>query len=215
MAVSVDILNSQGEAAGALEVSDALLGQPDRPQIVRIALDSYLANRRHGSANSRTRGEVRGGGAKPWRQKGTGRARAGSRRSPLWRGGAVTFGPKPRDFGYRTNRKVRRQALLSALSSLQREQRLVVLDKIELPAPRTREVVQLRERLSIDPGYKVLILTDSIDPDLRRAAANLGLRSLHPTRVLPLNNMNIFELLFCDYLILTADGLKALEETYG
>jgi large subunit ribosomal protein L4 len=215
MPVSVEILNSRGEAAGTLELSDALFAEAEQPQAVRAALDCYLARQRHGAAHTLTRGEARGGGAKPWRQKGTGRARVGSRRSPIWTGGGTTFGPRPRDHGYRINRKVRRLALRSQLGALQREKRLLVLDKIELDAPKTRNLVALRERLGIDVGLKVLVLTDAVDPDLYRAARNLGRKSWHPTRVLPLNNMNVFDLLVCDYLILTTACVKALEELYA
>lgn len=215
MPVSVEVLNSRGESTGTLEVSDVLLGQPENVYVVRAALDCYLANQRQGTASTRTRGEVRGGGRKPWRQKGTGRARAGSIRSPIWVGGGVAFGPKPRDYGYRINRRVRQRAILTVLSSIQREKRLLVLDKIELPAAKTREVIALRRRLEIEPGKKVLIITEGVNEDLRRAAGNLGPRSEHPTRVLPVNNINVFVLLTCDYLIMTTGVLKALEEVYA
>jgi large subunit ribosomal protein L4 len=142
MPVSVEVLNSEGGTSGTLEVSEALLGQPENPHAVRAALDCYLANQRQGDASTRTRGMVRGGGAKPWKQKGTGRARVGSRRSPLWRGGAILFGPQPRDYGYRINRKVHRLAFLSVFSSLQRNKHLIILDQIGLAAPKTRNVVR-------------------------------------------------------------------------
>ncbi len=214
MPVSVEILNSRGEPSGTLEVSETLLGQPENPQAVRACLDCYLACQRQGDASTRTRGMVRGGGAKPWKQKGTGRARAGSRRSPLWRGGATLFGPSPRDYNYRVNRKVRRLAFLSILSSLQNEKRLRILDKIDIGEPKTRNVLALRERLNIEPGKKVLILTEAVEPELCRAAANLG-RSLHPTWVLPMNNLNVFALLHCDYLVLPSAVLKKMEEVYA
>lgn len=215
MPVSVEVLNSQGEATGMLEVSEALLARPENPNVVRAALDCYLARQRQGDASTLARGEVRGGGAKPWRQKGTGRARAGSRRSPIWRGGGTTFGPKQRDHGYRINRKIRRQAVLSVLGSLQREKRLMVMDRIELREPKTRNVIALRRQLGIEPGRKVLIVTESAEAEIRRATANLGRRSGYPTRVLPMNNLNIFELLYCDVLILPTAVVKALEEVYG
>lgn len=215
MPVSVEVVDSQGKSAGTLEVSDTLLGQPENPKVVRAALNCYLANQRQGSAHTLGRGEVRGGGAKPWRQKGTGRARAGSRTSPIWRGGGRVFGPKPRDFGFRINRKVRRRAILSVLSAIQREKGLIVVDHIEVPEPKTRNMVALRQRLGIESGSKVLILTESVNLDLALAARNLGRRSSDPTRVLPMNNLNIYELLDCDYLILPTGVVKALEEVYG
>jgi large subunit ribosomal protein L4 len=215
MPLSVEVFNSQGEASGTLEVSDALFGQPENPQAVRSVLDCYLASQRQGDASTRTQGMVRGGGKKPWKQKGTGRARTGSNRSPLWRGGGTLFGPMPRDYGYRVNRKVRRVAFLSVISSLLREKRLLVLDRIELSEPKTRNVVSLRERLGIESGKKVLILTDGVEAGLRRAAANLGRASDYPTQLLPLSNLNIRDLLTCDYLVLPAAAVKALEEVYG
>jgi len=215
MPVSVEVLNSEGKSSGTLEVSDRLLGVPENPHVVRAALDCYLANQRQGDAATRSRGMVRGGGRKPWKQKGTGHARAGSRRSPLWPGGGITFGPKPRDYGYRLNHKVRQLAFLSVMSSLQREKHLIVLEQIQLREPKTRHVVNLRERLGIKPGQKALILTESSDPDLTRAASNLGPDSDYPTRVLPKNNLNIHELLCCDYLVLPTVVLKSLEEVYG
>jgi len=215
MPVSVEVLDSQGKSSGTLEVSEALLAQPENQQAVRAALDCYLANQRQGDASTRTRGMVRGGGRKPWKQKGTGRARVGSRRSPLWRGGAVLFGPQPRSYNYRINRKVHRLAFLSLFSSLQKEKHLFVLDQIALAEPKTRQVVELRGRLGIQPGQKVLIVTQSVEPTLGRAAANLGRDSAYPTRVLPVNNLNVHELLCCDYLVLPAAVVKSLEEVYG
>jgi len=215
MPVSIELRNSEGKASGSLEVSDALLGQPENPHAVRATLDCYLANQRQGNASTRTRGLVSGGGKKPWKQKGTGRARTGSNRSPLWRHGGTIFGPLPRDYSYRVNSKVRRLAFLSVFSSLQRENRLIVMDQINLREAKTRQVVNMRQRLGIDPGKKVLILTESVNADLLRAAGNLAGSDQYPTRVLPANNLNIHDLLCCDYLILSAAVVKSLEEVYA
>ena len=215
MPLSVEVLNSQGQASGTLEISDALFGLPENPQAVRSVLDCYLANQRQGDASTLTQGMVRGGGKKPWKQKGTGRARSGSSRSPLWRGGATLFGPMPRDYSYRVNRKVRRLAFLSVISSLLREKHLLVVDQIELSEPKTRNVVSLRAGLAIEPGKKVLILTDGVEAVLRRSAANLGRHSEYPTQVLPLSNLNIRDLLACDFLVLPSAVVKRLEEVYG
>jgi large subunit ribosomal protein L4 len=215
MPVSIDIVNHQGQAAGTIEVADALLGQPENLNVVRATLDCYLANQRQGTAKTKVRGEVRGGGIKPWKQKGTGRARSGSRRSPLWVGGGTSFGPIPRDYRYRINRKVRQSAFTTVLSSLLRDKRLIVLDSLELPETRTREVLALRGHLGIGAGMKVLVLTEAVDEGILRAARNLGGNREFPTRVRPLNNINIFDLLGCDYLVLTTGGIKALEEMYS
>jgi large subunit ribosomal protein L4 len=214
MPVSIEVKNTQGQPAGAIEVSDALLGQPENPHVVRATLDGYLANQRQGTAKTKVRGEVRGGGVKPWKQKGTGRARTGSRRSPLWTGGGTIFGPIPRDYGYRVNRKVKRHAFATVLSALQRENRLILLDQLTLAEPRTGEVVELRERLGIEPPSKVLFLTETVDGDFVRAARNLGGSRQFPTRVRPLNNLSIADLLGCDYVILTTGGIKVLEAMY-
>jgi len=215
MPVTVEIRNSRGQSSGTLEVSETVLAVPENPQAVRAVLDCYLAGQRQGDASTKTRGMVRGGGKKPWKQKGTGRARTGSNRSPLWRHGAILFGPQPRDYGYRVNRKVRRLAFLSVLSSLQREKHLILLDEIKLERPKTRDVVALRERLGIEPGVRVLILTQAIQADLVRAAGNLGTESGWPTHVLPINNLNIHDLLCCEYLVVPSAAMKALEEVYG
>ncbi|MBM3333760.1 50S ribosomal protein L4 [Candidatus Sumerlaeota bacterium] len=214
MPVSVEILTVEGVKSGTLEVSDRLLDERENQQAVRAALDCYMANQRQGDASTRTRGEVSGGGRKPWKQKGTGHARAGSTRSPLWRHGGASFGPKPRDYGYAVNSKVRRLAYRSALSGLRRAGRLIIVDQIKLPQAKTRSVVVLREKLGIGRGEKALILTELVDGELRRAAANLGPNSDNPTRVLPANNINIHDVLCCDYLVMTAAVLKSLEETW-
>jgi len=214
MSVSVEILTVEGVRSGTLEVSDRLLDERENQQAVRAVLDSYMANQRQGDASTRTRGEVSGGGRKPWKQKGTGRARAGSTRSPLWHGGGTSFGPKPRDYGYRVNSKVRRLAYRSVLSALRRAGRLIVVDRIVLQQAKTRNVVVVRGNLGIGPGEKALILTESVDGDLRRAAANLGSNSDYPTGVLPANNINIHDLLCCDYLVVTATVLRSLEESW-
>jgi len=215
MPVTVEVLNSQGEATGTLEVSETVLGVPENPQAIRAVLDCYLAGQRQGDASTKTRGMVSGGGRKPWKQKGTGRARTGSNRSPLWRHGAILFGPQPRDYGYRINRKVRRLAFLSVISSIQREKHLIVVDQIKLGGTKTRDAVAWRERLGIESGRKVLVLTEAPDAELLRAARNLGSQSECPTRVLPLNNLNIHDLLCCDYLVLPSAVMKSLEEVYA
>jgi len=214
MPVNIDVVNTEGQATGTIEVSDALLNHPGNAHVVRVTLDNYLANQRQGTAKTKTRGEVRGGGRKPWKQKGTGRARVGSNRSPLWRGGAILFGPTPRDYRYRINRKTRRQAFQSVLSARNHAGRLIVMEAVGLPAPRTREIVALRARLGIAPGQKVLLLTETVAPELVRASRNLAASAQFPTWIRPLQNLNIFDLLHCDWLVMTTAVLRALEATY-
>lgn len=211
----IEVIDIQRQKVAEMEVDDRLLKATEKSHLIYDVVRWQLAGKRSGTAATKERSAVSGGGKKPWKQKGTGRARVGSRRSPLWRGGAVLFGPQPRSYNYRINRKVHRLAFLSLFSSLQKEKHLFVLDQIALAEPKTRQVVELRGRLGIQPGQKVLIVTQSVEPTLGRAAANLGRDSDYPTRVLPINNLNVHELLCCDYLILPAPVVKSLEEVYG
>ena len=137
-----DVLNTRAEKVGEVDLNDALFNIEVNPGILHEVVCQQRAARRSGNASTKTRGEVSGGGAKPWRQKGTGRARAGSRTSPLWRGGGTVFGPKPRDYSYSMPRKVKKLALKMALSARQQEGNLVVLDKFELEAVKTKEFVR-------------------------------------------------------------------------
>ena len=163
-----------------------------------------LNNRRAGTASTKTRGVVRGSGRKPWRQKGTGRARAGSIRSPLWNGGGTTFGPQPRDYTYRLPRKARREALLSALSVKNRDGKIVVVEKLELAEAKTKLMRKMLEELQIKT---VLIVIPQSDEKLERSAKNLP-----AVKVLRAEGLNVYDLLRYEYLILTEESLRLLEE---
>jgi len=163
-----------------------------------------LANRRAGSAATKSKGFVRGGGKKPWRQKGTGRARAGSIRSPIWVGGGTTFGPHPRDYSYRMPRKARKEALLSALSLKNREGKIIVVDKLELEAPKTKIMVQALTELKVASALIVIAQTDE---KIERSARNLP-----KVKVLRVEGLNVYDLLRYEHLILTDGALKLLEE---
>jgi large subunit ribosomal protein L4 len=173
-----------------------------RRHLLYETVKMQMANRRAGTAKTKTRGFVRGGGKKPWRQKGTGRARAGSTRSPLWVGGATLFGPQPRDYSYRMPASARKSALRAALAAKAKDGKLLVLDKIELEAPKTKLMVQLVAGLELDSA---LIVIPARDDAIERAARNL------PTvKVLRAEGANVYDVLRYDRLILTQDAVQAL-----
>jgi len=169
------------------------------------AVVAHLARRGRGTHDTKTRGEVSGSGRKPWRQKGTGRARAGSRRSPLWRGGGVVFGPHPRDYGYKLPKKVRRLALKSALSSKVEAGEIKVLDQLTIDQPKTKEMVQVLKNLDID--NKALVVTAGADQNVYKSARNIpGVKSL------PANSLNVYDLLAFGTLVITKDAVNTVEE---
>lgn len=186
------------------QLKDEVFGVKDRPHLLHQVVTMQLNNRRAGTASTKTRGVVRGSGRKPWRQKGTGRARAGSIRSPLWNGGGTTFGPQPRDYSYRLPRKARREALLSALSVKNRDGKIVVVEKLELAEAKTKLMRKMLEELQIKT---VLIVIPQSDEKLERSAKNL------PTvKVLRAEGLNVYDLLRYEYLILTEESLRLIEE---
>ena len=186
------------------QLKDEVFGVKDRPHLLHQVVTMQLNNRRAGTASTKTRGVVRGSGRKPWRQKGTGRARAGSIRSPLWNGGGTTFGPQPRDYTYRLPRKARREALLSALSVKNRDGKIVVVEKLELAEAKTKLMRKMLEELQIKT---VLIVIPQSDEKLERSAKNLP-----AVKVLRAEGLNVYDLLRYEYLILTEESLRLLEE---
>jgi large subunit ribosomal protein L4 len=166
-----------------------------------------LANKRRGTASTKIRHEVRGGGKKPWKQKGTGRARAGSIRSPLWRGGGVVFGPKPRDYSFKVPKKIRKAALISALSLKAKNNDIVLLDSLELKSPKTKEIARLLHNLNISDT--VLFLTEQENRNLKLAARNLP-----NTHVTALAGLNVYSLLFSSKLILTQEVISKIENRF-
>jgi len=186
------------------EFNEAIFGAKPRPHLLHQTVIMQLANRRAGSAATKTKGFVSGGGKKPWRQKGTGRARAGSIRSPIWVGGGTTFGPQPRDYSYRIPRTARREALLSALSLKHRDGKIIVVDKLELDAPKTKLMVEALAELKVDSA---LIVISQSDAKIERSARNLP-----KIKVLRVEGLNVYDLLRYEHLILTDGALKLLEE---
>ncbi len=185
-------------------LKDEIFGVEPRPHLLHQVVAMQLNNRRAGTASTKTKGLVRGGGKKPWRQKGTGRARAGSIRSPLWVGGGTIFGPQPRDYSYRLPRKARREALLSALSLKNRDGRIIVLDKLELAEGKTKLMRKMLEDLQVK---NALIVIPQSDEKVERSARNL------PTiKVLRAEGLNVYDLLRYEHLILTEGALRLLEQ---
>jgi large subunit ribosomal protein L4 len=185
-------------------LNEAIFGAKTRAHLLHQAVVMQLANRRAGSAATKSKGFVRGGGKKPWRQKGTGRARAGSTRSPIWVGGGTVFGPTPRDYSYRMPRSARHQALLSALSLKNRDGRIIVVDKLELEAAKTKLMVAALAQLKI---ASALIVIAQADVNLELSARNLP-----RIKVLRVEGLNVYDLLRYDHLVLTVGALKLLEE---
>ena len=185
-------------------LKEEIFGVKSRPHLLHQTVVMQLANRRAGTAATKSKGFVSGGGKKPWRQKGTGRARAGSIRSPIWVGGGTVFGPQPRDYSYRLPRKARREALLSALSLKNRDGKILVLDKLELEEAKTRLMVKALAELKVESA---LIVIAQADDKIERAARNLP-----KIKVIRVAGLNVYDLVRYDHLIFTEGALKLLEE---
>ncbi|MCG9884584.1 MAG: 50S ribosomal protein L4 [Cyanobacteria bacterium] len=199
-----------GKEAGSAELDLRVAREESAEHIVHRALVRQLANARQGTASTKTRAEVRGGGRKPWRQKGTGRARAGSIRSPLWRGGGVIFGPKPRDYSQKMNRKERRLALRTAFQS--RAEDLVVVEEFadRFSAPKTRDLIAAIARWGIDPEAKVLMILSERDETVYRSA-----RNVQRLRLITAEHLNVFDILVADKIVATSTALAKIQEVYG
>jgi len=197
-------LQLQGGGSGKVQVSDATFGQDFKEALIHQVVTACLAGARAGTSKQKTRSEVRGGGAKPWRQKGTGRARAGTIRSPLWRGGGMTFAATPRDYAQKINRKMYRAALRSILSELVRQERLVAVEEFSVDAPRTKELADKLKDMGLD---NVLIISDAPDDNLYLAARNLP-----KVAVCDSTSADPVSLIGFDKVIMTTKALKQIEE---
>lgn len=205
---TLTIKKADGSQAGNLELSDAVFGVEPNAHVVRQAVHAYLCNQRAGTHKTKTRAEVSGGGKKPWKQKGTGRARQGSNRSPQWRHGAIIFGPRPRDYSQAVNKKVRAAAFRSIWSELLASGKLVVLDSFGLSAPKTRDLVAVLDKLGVDGT--ALIVTVKTDEAVALSARNLAWATSANAE-----NLNVYDLLTHDYVVVTADVAKRVEEIYA
>lgn len=204
----VSVYNLEGQAVGEIELSDAVFGAPVNEALLHQAVVMYLNNQRQGTASTKTRAEVRGGGRKPWRQKGTGRARHGSIRSPIWVGGGVTFGPKPREFRQSMPKKARRAAMRSALSAKVREGNVIVVDALTLAEPKTKQMAAVLGRLSAE-RKPLIVLAD------RDRNVELSTRNLPGAGTTQAGDMNVYQVLAHDKLVLTKDAVAKLEEALG
>lgn len=200
----------QGADAGTATLDLNVANEDNAAHIVHRAIVRQMHNSRQGTLSSKTRSEVRGGGRKPWRQKGTGRARAGSNRSPLWRGGGVIFGPKPRDFEVKMNRKERRLALRTAFQS--RVDDMVVVENFadQLSAPKTKEVLSALDRWGVDVEQKVLMITAEKNDVVYRSVRNVA-----NIKLILATNLNAYDIVLADKLVVTATALEKIQEVYS
>lgn len=208
--VNCVVKNWQGEEVGQATLELKVAGEENASHIVHKSIRRLMCNSRQGTASTKTRAEVRGGGRKPWRQKGTGRARAGSIRSPLWRGGGVIFGPKPRDYEIKMNRKERRLALRTALQS--RYEDIIVVENFaeHLPRPKTKELVSALNRWGVESGSKVLLI-------LAEPAENIYLsaRNVPSLKMIPADGLNVYDVLRADKIVATAAAIAKIQEVYS
>ncbi len=199
-----DVVNTSAEKVGEIEVKDELFGVSVNPGVLHEVVCMQRANRRSGNACTKTRGEVRGGGAKPWRQKGTGRARSGSKNSPIWRGGGTIFGPRPRDYSYKMPKKVRRLALRMALSARMDEGNLVIVDEFSMSAPKTKDFVGVMNNFDFS---ECLIVAETDHGNVQLSARNaVGFK------VLPVAGLNVYDILKYPKLMLIRSSLDQLEQ---
>jgi len=204
----VDVHNIEGKKVSDIELKDEIFGIKPNEAIVHSVLVNYMANQRQGTGNTKTRAEVRGGGRKPWKQKGTGRARQGSIRSPQWVGGGVALGPRPRDFSYTLNKKEKRLAIKSVLSSKVLESNLVILDKLSFEEIKTKQMVEALGKLKIED--KTLIVLPEPNKNVQRSSRNIP-----NVKTSLVNTINVYDLVKYKKLILTVDSVKNLEEVYS
>ncbi|MBE5759049.1 MAG: 50S ribosomal protein L4 [Clostridiales bacterium] len=205
---NVTIYKTNGSEAGQIMLNDDIFGIEVNEAALHEVVVAQLANRRQGTQSAKSRGEVRGGGIKPWRQKGTGRARQGSIRAPQWKGGGVVFAPKPRDYSKKVNKQIKYLAMASALSAKVASGELVVLEDVELAAPKTKEVVAIMKNLGLEG--KVLFVTAAKDETFLRASRNIEAVKTSNT-----GEMNVYDILNCNKIVLTVDAVKKVEEVYA
>ena len=204
-AINAPVVTQTKGDAGTIELPGAIFGEPLRRALLADVVRMQMAGRRAGTASTKERGEVRGGGKKPWKQKGTGRARAGSTRSPIFTGGAVIFGPHPRDYTYGMPKQARRTAIRSVLAQKLREERLTIVDRIEFAETKTKHFVSMLQTLGIDDS--VLVVIDDADPRVELAGRNVP-----NAKVLRAAGLNVYDLLRYHHLVLTKAALERIKE---
>ena len=204
---SVSVYNMEGNEVGTMELNDAVFGVEINEHLVHLAVVRQLANNRQGTQKAKTRSEVRGGGRKPWRQKGTGHARQGSTRAPQWTGGGVVFAPVPRDNSFKLNKKEMRAALKSVLTSKVAENKFVVVDELKLDEIKTKKFVQVMDNLKVE---KALVVLNDMDTNVNASAANIPTDKTAQT-----NALNVFDSLKYDKVVVTKAALATIEEVYA
>ena len=201
---TVQVIDISGKKIKEVKAPDEIFSVPLNDHLLYETVLNYRANQRQGTASTKTRAEVRGGGRKPWRQKGTGRARAGSNRSPIWKGGGTTFGPRPRDYSYSLPKKAKKNALKSALSLKLAEKQLLIVDALEIKEPKTKEAIALIKSLKVD---SVLIVDRHDNKNLI-----LSVRNIPKTKVVDVNQVNVYDVLNHNWLVLTKRAFDSLTE---
>lgn len=205
---NVVMINQLGEEVGKIDLNEAVFGIEVNEHAVYEVVKNQLANKRQGTQSAKTRAEVRGGGRKPWRQKGTGRARQGSTRSPQWTGGGVVFAPKPRDYSYSVPKKVKRLALKSVLTSKVNDEEIIVLDKLELDAISTKAAQEVMSKINI--GRNALFVVSERDEKVYRSFKNIP-----NVDTVVADKMNVYDILKYDSFVVTQDAVKKIEEVYA
>lgn len=204
---NVSVYNMEGKEVGTIELNDAVFGVEVNEHLVHMAVVQQLANNRQGTQKAKTRSEVSGGGRKPWRQKGTGHARQGSTRSPQWTGGGVVFAPVPRDYSFKLNKKEKRAALKSALTSRVQANKLIVVDELKFDSIKTKNFKQVMDNLKVEKGLVVLAENDT---NVVMSAKNMA--DIHTTLT---NQLNVYDVMKASTVVLTKDAVKTIEEVYA
>ena len=203
---NVDLYNMSGSVVGKIELNDEIFNVKPNEVVVHQAVVQYLANQRQGTQSAKTRAEVRGGGAKPRPQKGTGRSRQGTIRAPQWTGGGVVFAPKPRDYSFKLNKKVKRLALKSVLSAKVKDAKILVLDELNLPAVKTKEMVKVLGNIKVE---KALMVVTNQSQNVVLSARNIpGIKTCG------VNTLNVYDILKYDHLVVTKDAVEKIQEVY-
>lgn len=205
MTTMLDVVNAKNEKVDSLELPEVIFGAPVKPHLLHEVVRMQLANRRQGTADTKGRSDVSGGGKKPWKQKGTGRARAGSTRSPLWRHGGTIFGPHPRSYAFEVPKAVRRQALLAALTTKAQAGAIRLLESVSLEKPSTKQMLSMLQ--TVGAQGKALVVLPARDEIVEKSARNLP-----EVRVLTVRGLNVYDVLKADTLVLTPEGVNTLRE---
>lgn len=206
--INVKVYDMKGKETGTIELNENIFGIPVNMVVLHEAVKNYLANQRQGTQSTLTRTEVRGGGKKPWRQKGTGRARQGSTRAPQWTHGGVALGPKPRSYRYSMNKKAKRLAMKSAFSAKVADGSLIVLDSLTFDAPKTKDMVAVLDALNVES--KALVVIPAPDVNVVKSAKNIeGVKTLY------VNTLNVYDIIKYEKFIVTKDAISKIEEVYA